>query len=1005
MRRIFFILLSLFTLLPLSAQQTQDALYIFRNDGKFNGFFYDDIEKIEFSRIDTLGVEHQDYVVQEVYALDSIFRIPINAIDSVSFVTPETVYKKDVINTTSDLWNYVIGSDSVSWILLSPQTPAALIPMVGDKLACTKSREWLPGGFFGKVRSVSNGANGTTVVCEPVNLTELFDQYVTKGGLEGESDDQAEFSSRRAPKKKNPAWKYFTIPVSVAHIDMGDISYAQDDFEGSGSVDCGFMGDLSVRAFLQTNAIAGYVYYDLNIRCENRLWFNAKATISGSADLKTDPFWRRLEWIPDTPFCILMEAGGKIGVSGKVSAEIHRYISNSVTATAQYNHDWKNDVYQTMGHTGFRWLANEFKYNLSGNFALTAGPYFDVKFTTPAYLISDKAGAVTLTIEGGSKLDVTGEIVSDQTYQNASTIGSESTIFYDIFNRDGALKLGPYLAGSFEASIGNWKFKKDLFDVNLTLDFEGALVPKFSDVGVNYNSRLNADVAHASISRNILLMSPVGFAVYDSNNKRVGENRWFDTQYYMENFIRYSMKLDGLEKGKEYTLVPLVKLFDKYDIIGRPWGKFTAQAEPEKPDDPGTEGQELTITPEQLSFNASGGSHEITITVNGSDGKFTLLPLSIHYDGGETGWLSCSVGNFTATGDVKYTITAKENTMPQHRMATIKIVIIKKDGEELQGEVKVIQDFVIYPKLELSTSEVSMGNRKSSVTINVDTDTEQVKCSKNVGWISASYDKETRQLTIEVEDNDTEGVRSGIVTVKASNNNASVERQITVTQAGLPKESPLYVKHLEIVLSPSLKLPSGGGGFYHTFSVIDNREDPDETVVGTHFMESGVDSVYFVISGVNEQYGSTYTITSGGRKVPYYDGLGNVHYYYEFSELTGHVVHSHVIEWVWDASYQVYVDYKVECEFDFSIPYRKDLSHTGEYKGELSWESITPVEVSQGKTGNELIITNFTGTYSALTEPFVGKEYYTNSPLYFESLYSYGEVSIEYSSEEADKNK
>ena len=66
MRRIFFILLSLFTLLPLSAQQTQDALYIYRNDGKFNGFFYDDIEKIEFSRIDTLGVEHQDYVVQEV---------------------------------------------------------------------------------------------------------------------------------------------------------------------------------------------------------------------------------------------------------------------------------------------------------------------------------------------------------------------------------------------------------------------------------------------------------------------------------------------------------------------------------------------------------------------------------------------------------------------------------------------------------------------------------------------------------------------------------------------------------------------------------------------------------------------------------------------------------------------------------------------------------------------------------------------------------------------------
>lgn len=812
MRRIFFILLSLFTLLPLSAQQTQDALYIFRNDGKFNGFFYDDIEKIEFSRIDTLGVEHQDYVVQEVYALDSIFRIPINAIDSVSFVTPETVYKKDVINTTSDLWNYVIGSDSVSWILLSPQTPAALIPMVGDKLACTKSREWLPGGFFGKVRSVSNGANGTTVVCEPVNLTELFDQYVTKGGLEGESDDQAEFSSRRAPKKKNPAWKYFTIPVSVAHIDMGDISYAQDDFEGSGSVDCGFMGDLSVRAFLQTNAIAGYVYYDLNIRCENRLWFNAKVTISGSADLKTDPFWRRLEWIPDTPFCILMEAGGKIGVSGKVSAEIHRYISNSVTATAQYNHDWKNDVYQTMGHTGFRWLANEFKYNLSGNFALTAGPYFDVKFTTPAYLISDKAGAVTLTIEGGSKLDVTGEIVSDQTYQNASTIGSESTIFYDIFNRDGALKLGPYLAGSFEASIGNWKFKKDLFDVNLTLDFEGALVPKFSDVGVNYNSRLNADVAHASISRNILLMSPVGFAVYDSNNKRVGENRWFDTQYYMENFIRYSMKLDGLEKGKEYTLVPLVKLFDKYDIIGRPWGKFTAQAEPEKPE---TENAILTLNTDNLwlGCKASKGDLSISCNVDIENVEFSLKNAATN------DWLTISERIAPATSSTRkfYDVNVTANEGETDRTDSIFVTVTTKAGTVLKDTISVKQDRYqeyepyIYAR-ELNGPykylwEVSASNQTIEVQIKTNA---PLTITKDANWIHYSYSENADGgiLTISVDENFTDDDRRGELYLNATNSLGTASCNLSIKQKK-PWQLPNNYNGVGIILSDIGTFPIG----------------------------------------------------------------------------------------------------------------------------------------------------------------------------------------------------
>ena len=37
------LLTMLSTALPMSAQQKQDALYIFRNDGKFNAFYYADI--------------------------------------------------------------------------------------------------------------------------------------------------------------------------------------------------------------------------------------------------------------------------------------------------------------------------------------------------------------------------------------------------------------------------------------------------------------------------------------------------------------------------------------------------------------------------------------------------------------------------------------------------------------------------------------------------------------------------------------------------------------------------------------------------------------------------------------------------------------------------------------------------------------------------------------------------------------------------------------------------
>ena len=144
-------MLTMFSVLPASAQQTQDALYIFRNDGGFNAFFYDDIDHIEYSKIDTLGVEQADYVVQEVYALDSVFRIPISAIDSVAFITPETKYRADAFVANANLVNYVIASDSSTWFRVKSETPSNLLPKVGDKLLIEQSCDLLPGGFSGKV--------------------------------------------------------------------------------------------------------------------------------------------------------------------------------------------------------------------------------------------------------------------------------------------------------------------------------------------------------------------------------------------------------------------------------------------------------------------------------------------------------------------------------------------------------------------------------------------------------------------------------------------------------------------------------------------------------------------------------------------------------------------------------------------------------------------------------------------------------------------------------------
>ena len=127
---IYVALLSIISTLSVNAQTTQDALYIFRNDGGFNAFFFADIERIEYSKIDTLGVEQNDYVVQEIYALDSIFRIPVSAIDSVAFVTPKNIVKADVVCPDKSVTDYIVASDSVSWFRLSASAPSSVIPKV-----------------------------------------------------------------------------------------------------------------------------------------------------------------------------------------------------------------------------------------------------------------------------------------------------------------------------------------------------------------------------------------------------------------------------------------------------------------------------------------------------------------------------------------------------------------------------------------------------------------------------------------------------------------------------------------------------------------------------------------------------------------------------------------------------------------------------------------------------------------------------------------------------------
>ena len=119
---------------PAKAQSETDAFYIYQNDGHFDGFFYDDVIKITYSRLDTLGFEHSDYISQEIVTADSTYRIMLAAIDSVGFVQPEVKYNPRLRLVSEDqLFTKMLSHDAeYENLVFAGSTPDNLKPKVGD---------------------------------------------------------------------------------------------------------------------------------------------------------------------------------------------------------------------------------------------------------------------------------------------------------------------------------------------------------------------------------------------------------------------------------------------------------------------------------------------------------------------------------------------------------------------------------------------------------------------------------------------------------------------------------------------------------------------------------------------------------------------------------------------------------------------------------------------------------------------------------------------------------
>lgn len=190
------------TSMTVQAQDAPEAFYIYQNDNHFDGFFYDKVLQMNYSKFDTLGIEHDDYVSQEIVTADSTYRIMLSAIDSIGFVQPEIIYNPKLRNLDDEgMTGYLVSRDGLT-LTFSSDMPSDKTPHVDDVLVCYDFNRF-EGGFGGKVTAVDSSGGNLVVTCGPLtDFSDIFTQFIT---VEEYSDDgQGNLTRKRTAGLKSP---------------------------------------------------------------------------------------------------------------------------------------------------------------------------------------------------------------------------------------------------------------------------------------------------------------------------------------------------------------------------------------------------------------------------------------------------------------------------------------------------------------------------------------------------------------------------------------------------------------------------------------------------------------------------------------------------------------------------------------------------------------------------------------------------------------------------------
>lgn len=546
---VLMVMLFVFSAFPniAKAQDNPKAFYIYQNDGHFDAFFYDEVEKITYSRLDTLGQEYDVYVSQEIVTADSTYRIMLTAIDSVGFVQPETKFQPNVVNMNQKgLMDYLLSVDGMS-LFFNSKIPGNLQPKVGDVLLDTDfEHPLLSEGFVGKVQKTQMTTGAFRVDCDSIyDIFEIFEQLI--------SIEKLEDTKPTTRNKIKDEWISSRNPIN---FDLGfEHSLSKGDLSVYGSINGTYIATVAYNISLGEQYINLKVNHDwqygahLKFKAEKSFGtlFGHVAELPAIRFPVAAPIFKFQ--ISGVPF---VKGEGDMELDLSLNSPVHSYVTQATYRNGHFsgsNHKVSQSskslnfetVFSINGnvHAGYMvdfWLGIDFGIKGFAKDLLKLGTGLD-------FYIGPKISG-DFSIKAGTENPVNFYSLFKDTKVGISLL----TIDYEFFG---------------EASLAGHKFPKSMFcegSIQTPLYWEWYLFPEFSDLTINKDKEKKEATILTTPTRDILCPLNVGIGLYDSEGSFLSSK--YETNKYKNENKGFQIKqtFPSLERTKEYTAKPFIKL-------------------------------------------------------------------------------------------------------------------------------------------------------------------------------------------------------------------------------------------------------------------------------------------------------------------------------------------------------------------------------------------------------------------------------------------------------------